>query len=228
MIYFKLIQNNNIFGIISSINFRIYSEMRDMILGASSIPESQFIEYQGKYYYDTWQQTIPKKFSNKFYIKPITIIQISQEEFNNLYKLLQSKNQISTVEPEFIEQENQILNKDDNSELDLIKKIKIAKIKKENQQRLQQGIDVTLTNNQTEHFSMTTEGLLDLVTMAALATIDDSISTKYSQQDLFLIINKINKFKQECNSYCNSLIQQIKSSTSIKEINDIQYKKEGN
>ena len=71
--------------------------------------------------------------------------------------------------------------------MEYVRKNKIIEIQRDNRNKLQSGIDITLDNNSTQHFSIDTNGLFDLITILADPNLENE---KYS------IIQKITEFKQ--------------------------------
>ena len=81
MMYYKLIDNNKIIGVITKDNFRKYQPKHGRIL-FSDEENAQFIEYKNIYYYDDWFRPLPEN-SNVSRIF-IDIVKISEKEHENL------------------------------------------------------------------------------------------------------------------------------------------------
>ena len=79
--YYKLINNNKIIGVITKDNFRKYQPKHGRIL-FSDEENAQFIEYKNIYYYDDWFRPLPENsnISRVF----IDIVKISENEYENL------------------------------------------------------------------------------------------------------------------------------------------------
>lgn len=79
--YYKLIDNNKIIGVITKDNFRKYQPKHGRIL-FSDEENAQFIEYKNVYYYDDWFRSLPENsnISRVF----IDIVKISENEYENL------------------------------------------------------------------------------------------------------------------------------------------------
>lgn len=79
--YYKLIDNNKIIGVITKDNFRKYQPKHGRIL-FSDEENAQFIEYKNVYYYDDWFRLLPENsnISRVF----IDIVKISENEYENL------------------------------------------------------------------------------------------------------------------------------------------------
>lgn len=81
--FYKLIKNKNIIGVITEDNFRKLHKKLNIPLFADE-ETGQFIEYKEKYYYDNWLRTLPKVLP--FEIILINIIRIEESEFKDLEK----------------------------------------------------------------------------------------------------------------------------------------------
>lgn len=79
--YYKLIDNNKIIGVITKDNFRKYQPKHGRIL-FSNEENAQFIEYKNVYYYDDWFRPLPE--NNNISRVFIDIVKISENEYENL------------------------------------------------------------------------------------------------------------------------------------------------
>lgn len=114
--YYKLIDNNKIIGVITKDNFRKYQSKHGRIL-FSDEENAQFIEYKNIYYYDDWFRPLPENsnISRVF----IDIIKISEEEYENLKEQLDegdipeddSLEEVVTIEEQPNEEEPVIIQK---------------------------------------------------------------------------------------------------------------------
>ena len=229
MRYFKLIKDHNIFGVINDNFFRRYQKKHDIII-LSPIESAEFIEYNNNFYWANWLKIYPLSLIQKINIFSIGIEEIDQEEYQILQTTLQSEKQIKE---QIKEQQQQLLIQEKEKDLNLekteeqlknpdetlqyVKKVKILELQHDNQKKITQGSDITLENGKTYHFSFDNMGLFNLI-----ATMN---AQQESQENISLILQKMNEFKQQCDSYCNNLIQQVQSLDNIKDINDIHYQK---
>ena len=222
MRYFKLIKDHNIIGIIDNDNFRKYQKKHKIIV-FSDINNAEFIEYKNQFYWDNWLNPYPAQ-DLSIIISSIKIEEIDEEEYNILKETLQTEQKILLQEqpqveelqpPALIQEEEPVIIPDDT--LEYVRKVKIAEIQKANQNNLREGFDIILKNGETKHISMAEEGLFNLIVMLT----DPDIQEEKQQ-----IVQKMTTFKNICNSYTNSLIQQINYLTNISDINNIRYEKE--
>ena len=114
--YYKLINNNKIIGVITKDNFRKYQPKHGRIL-FSDEENAQFIEYKNIYYYDDWFSPLPKN-SNILRVF-IDIVKISENEYENLKSQLDegdipeddSLEEVVTIEEPSNEEEPVIIQK---------------------------------------------------------------------------------------------------------------------
>lgn len=114
--YYKLIDNNKIIGVITKDNFRKYQPKHGRIL-FSDEENAQFIEYKNIYYYDDWFRPLPENsnISRVF----IDIVKISENEYENLKSQLDegdmpeddSLEEVVTIEEQPNEEEPVIIQK---------------------------------------------------------------------------------------------------------------------
>ena len=79
--YYKLISEKNIFGAVSSQDFRRYSEKHGLILAAGE-EHAQFCEYSGRYYTDDWLR--PLSDGTPLSVASVDIVEISEDDYMEL------------------------------------------------------------------------------------------------------------------------------------------------
>lgn len=107
------------------------------------------------------------------------------------------------------------------------------------EQTIFNGIDVTLTDGTTKHFSLKIEDQMNLnglVSQISLGNInaedgvpyhaDGEICTMFSIADFTLIANTASAFKVQQTTYCNHLMAYVKSLTTKEEIDSVTYGQE--
>ena len=220
MQFFKLIKENNIFGVISNYNFRKYQKKYDRII-FSDINSAEFIEYKDLFYRDSWLDPYPPEANGKITVEYIDIKEINQEEYNILKETLETEKQIQEQEqpaeeqilPPAVEEEQTPIEPDIT--LQYVKKVKIKELQRANQEKIKQGFDITLENGKSYHLAFDNTGLFNLIMTVT--------AQQESQENISFILQKMNEFKQQCDSYCNSLIQQVQLCNDIKEVSNIKY-----
>lgn len=113
---------------------------------------------------------------------------------------------------------------------------KINEIKKACRDNIYKGIDVKLVNGDTKHFSLTLEDQINingLVNQISIGNIkaekgvpyhaDGDMCTLFSIEDFTLIANKASEYIINQTSYCNHLMNYVKSLNTRKDIESIYY-----
>ena len=142
-----------------------------------------------------------------------------KDEYDILKETLQIEQEIQIEKPVQMEL-NSLFQENINSDITLeyVKHVKVAELQYKNKLKLEEGFDIQIDKNQTYHVSFTSTGLFNLISI---------LINSNSEDKKYLILQKMNEFKQQCDSYCNSLIQQVKSAKNIQEVSNIYYEKEG-
>ena len=185
MQFFKLIKENNIFGVISNYNFRKYQKKYDRII-FSDINSAEFIEYKDLFYRDSWLDPYPPEANGKITVEYIDIKEINQEEYNILKETLETEKQIQEQEqpaeeqilPPAVEEEQTPIEPDIT--LQYVKKVKIKELQRANQEKIKQGFDITLENGKSYHLAFDNTGLFNLImTVTAQQESQENISFIY-------------------------------------------------
>ena len=94
------------------------------------------------------------------------------------------------------------------------------------------GIDIVLSDNNTYHFSLTTQDQLNLITLSTMIAggqemvpyhADSELCRYYSATDMLNVIQKATEFKSFQVTYFNSLKAYIESMNSVRAIGAVQY-----
>lgn len=83
--FYKLVENNIIIGVVTGDDFRKYQVKHKRIL-ISDEENAQFVEYKDVYYYDDWLRALPE--GSGITLVPVDIIRIEEEEYNSLKEQL--------------------------------------------------------------------------------------------------------------------------------------------
>ena len=113
---------------------------------------------------------------------------------------------------------------------------KINEIKKACRDNIYNGIDVELVNGETKHFSLTLEDQMNLnglITQISIGNIkaekgvpyhaDGEMCTLFSIEDFTLIANKASEYIIAQTTYCNHLMNYVKSLETVEELNNVYY-----
>lgn len=108
----------------------------------------------------------------------------------------------------------------------------LAKLSKDCQQTIYNGVDVELSDGTTRHFDLEIEDQLNLLTLSTLIAngetmlpyhASDELCTYYSAEDILTITQTATEYKTYHTTYYNSLKNWIMSMDSIAEVGVVQY-----
>lgn len=232
MKYYKLIENDQIVGVITSNNFVKYSPITDCYLGATDL-NGEYAYYKNQLYRSTWMQPIVQ--STPY--KEVLIIAISKEEYDVFMEALKANEAIDNskteeeLEEEAIEQEiNKPIDPIDAISIDFIRASKITEMSFYCRTTIESGIDFNI-RGETKHFSLTTQDQLNLMsaqTMAQTQTLipyhaDGEETDFYTNEEINQLAEAAAAFKVQHTTYYNSLKTYINALETIEEISAITY-----
>ena len=123
--------------------------------------------------------------------------------------------------------------------LDEVKADKIKEVSEKCKQIIYNGIDVTLSDGTTKHFSLKSEDQLNinsLVSQVSLVNIkaengvpyhaDGELCTLFSVADFTLVADSAMSFILQQTTYCNHLMSFVKSLESIDDVRAVEYGQE--
>lgn len=231
MYYFKLVKDNIIFGVITQDDFYKYQFKHDIFLPCS-LEQGEYVFYNNILYRSDWMIS-PKE--NISYEK-IDIIKITQQEYELLFNSLQVENELvdsSLIEADIIDEKEQYgLETETELTTDYIRSVKLKEMSSICNKTITNGFDITLSDGDTYHFSLTTQDQLNLITLATMVEsgetqipyhADGAPCKFYSATDIKSIIDKATEFKTYHISYYNSLKIYINSMETMEEISEVTY-----
>lgn len=225
MSYYKLINNQNIIGVISQTDFRKYQSKHNLIL-ISDIENAQYVEYKGIFYHDDWMKPV----NEGFVYTQVAAVSIDEEEYNALIEAFETDDEIPVEEPDVepvIEP-----TEDPDITLEFVKEMKLKAVNAACEAAIIAGVDVLLSDGETHHFSMQIEDQINLMTVSSMASsgvnqipyhADGELCKYYTAQDILAIINKATAAKSFHTTYVNSLRAYINSLETISDISAVQY-----
>lgn len=226
MKYYKLIDNNNVIGVISSNDFIYYSPIVDCFLRGSE-ENGEYISFQNRLYRTTWMNpiTVTQDYTN------IRTIEIEASEYEIFMAALQSNQPIEEEEEEKEEiieetQEDLIY----QSTLDFIRSSKIKEMSAACRRTIEEGFSLELRSG-AHHFSLTTQDQLNLMSLSMMAQTQDLIPYHadgeecifYTSDEINLIVETATNLKIYQTTYYNSLKNYINALETIEEIAAIEY-----
>ena len=232
MKYYKIIDNNQIIGVITSNDFIVYSPITDCYISATDLT-GEYACYKNQLYRSTWMQPIKQ-------LSPYTevlLITISEEEYNAFMKTIESEeiihNSPTQEEAEEAEIEEIINTPSDPIEqlsIDFIRQSKLAEMSHECRKTIEAGIDLEL-RGETQHFSLDTQDQLNLMSLSAMAQTqqmipyhaDGEVCIFYTADEINQIVSAATAHKVYHTTYYNALKTYINALETIEEISAITY-----
>lgn len=226
MKYFKLIDNDEIIGVITSDNFMHYYSLSDCYLRANE-QIGEYVSFKGKFYRSSWMQ--PYILEEAY--KEISIINITEEEYKLYDEALKTQETIHySREIPVEETTEEWVDPVDRISLDFIRASKIEEMSYACQKAIENGFDLELRGT-TYHFSLTIQDQLNLAELQLMAQTHDLIPYHadgeevkyYAPKEIELITTTATQHKIYQTTYFNSLKTYINSLETIKEISAITY-----
>jgi hypothetical protein len=225
MNYYKIIQDTTFIGVVTSRCFRKYQHKYGLLLICPE-SESQYVKADnGKYYRDIWMQPFV---TDEILYSMADIVSITQEEYDMLSRAIENNEVISVeniIDDETIDPIEEVT-------IDFIKTSKIAEMNYLCNKTITNGFDVVLSDDNSYHFSLTTQDQLNLITLSSMVEsgetqipyhADGEPCKFYSVEDISAIITKATEFKTYHVSYFNSLKTYINSMETKEEIAVVIY-----
>ncbi len=229
MKYYKIINDTIFIGACSSSDFRKF-QLKHKILLACDVDYAQYIQFKDKMYRDNWFCPV---ITDTVEYGNAKVIEIDEEEYNALIKAIEDNEEI-IVQPDVpdVDENESDIDKDEEVTVDYVKEVKIREMSQQCNQIITNGVDVTLSDNKSHHFSLTIYDQIMISKLAdkakngenALPWHEDNGECKfYSSEDILILSNNMELLITYQQTYFNSLKQYIKSLSDIKEIGRIKY-----
>lgn len=235
MKYYKLLDGNEFIGVITDKDFR-KNQKKNNILLVSSSESADYARFKNELYRDrSWMKPVDD--NRKFPYKNVDIINITEEEYNTLLGIIETGEKVhvdDTVEDSVVDEvEPEIeLDAQGNVTLEFVKRMKISEMRKICNATITGGCDISLSNGNDYHFSMSIEDQINLLNIRSLINLsDDKIiyhadgerCEYFSREDMMMILDKTHRFKTYHTTYFNGLKAYINSLTDITTIAKIEY-----
>lgn len=228
MNYYKLINGTQFINIATTLDFRKFQKKHSIILTCDE-SQGQYVQCGEKLYRAYWLKPVT---TDKFPYETVDIIAITEEEYNIFKKAVEANEEI-IIEPDTpIEEDDIPADPIEETTIDYIKSAKINELSVACNKIITNGFDVTLSDEKTHHFSLTTQDQLNLLTLSTLIEngeteipyhADGDMCKYYSQEDMISIINCANNFKTYHITYFNSLKAYVNSMQEMEEISKVKY-----
>lgn len=226
MKYYKLIQDNQIIGVISSKNFVSFSTFGQCFVRKDE-QTGEYISYNGKLYRAMWMTPIT------YFIEYIEIqaLEITLEAYNIYLEAIYNNEVIENdeEEEELIPSEI-ILDPTEINSIEYIRTSKINEMSYTCRKTIENGFDMEI-RGEIRHFSLTAQDQLNLMSLNQMAQEQELIpyhadgeeSMFYTAEEIRQIITNANSFKTYHLSYYNSLKTYINTLDTIEDIAAITY-----
>lgn len=224
MNYYKLINNNTIVGVVSQVDMRKYQMKHNLMLTCTT-DKAEYAEFNGIYYHDDWM----KPANDEVNFIHVTITPISEPEYDALLEAFETEDEIEIDIPEEIEPE---MPEEQNDILLFIKASKLKEISTACETAITYGVDVTLSDNESHHFSASLEDQINLLSLHSLAVngeenipyhADGELCKFYSPSDILEIVNAITEWKSFHTTYHNSLKAYVESLDDLTDLTNVEY-----
>lgn len=230
MNYYKIIADGEFIGVGNSTNMICYQVKHNIILGCSE-KKAEYIICDEKLYRADWMLPV-NPMSTKYSYTKAEVIAIEEEEYNALVSAIE-KNEEIVIEPETpVEEAPEYIDPNEVITVDYVKNAKIAEMSNTCNKVITNGFDVTLSDGNSYHFSLTTQDQLNLITLSSMVAsgetqipyhADGELCRFYSAEDINIIITTATQFKTYQVSYFNALKAYIESMTDIETIGAVVY-----
>jgi hypothetical protein len=226
MKYYKLLKNNSIIGVSTSLNFLKLQKKHSLLIPAT-IDEVEYIISNGNLYRDVWMK---KPASSKIYYEQVSIILIAEEEYNLLSATLKTEQEIFVEEENFEIEEPILL--ESNPTFDYIQKVKLLEMKSICNKTIINGFNIILSDGQNSHFSLQITDQLNISKLNERAQkgennlpyhADGELCRFYSAKDIMAINRKMEDFIEYHTTYYNSLKNYINSLENEENIAQVTY-----
>ena len=226
MNYYKLIDQQNISGVITSNDFIAYYPSADCYLSATDLT-GEYANYDNKLYRDTWMKPYQVFIPHQV----VKILPITFDEYQILKEMFKTEETIRRIE---IEEQEEIIedNTDpsDISTLDFIRTTKINEMSYTCRTTIEAGFDLEL-RGVMKHFSLDTQDQLNLISLSAMAQTqtlipyhaDGEECVFYTNEEINEIVETATAFKIYHTTYYNALKTYINALETIEEISAITY-----
>lgn len=211
MKYYSINVDNSCIGVISSSDF-YQIQRRNKILLPANETNGQYVIYKNTFYRDIWMSGVNNDSSDPF--QQAIILEITEEEYNSTKALIESNDINDTIDNSDEESTVEVSLEPINAgaTISLIQEEKIKELNRYCHNTIEEGVDVILSDNQTHHFSLTTQDQLNLITLSSMLDTtelipyhaDGELCNFYTAEDMKAIIAAATQHKIYHTTYFNA------------------------
>ena len=217
MKYYKIILNNTIMGVSTSCDCLKF-QMKHSMLERAIDEDAEYIRCANHLYHAQWMQTVK---TNLYLYDVAEVISIEEQEYNILAPATETDPEI-VIPP--------ATNPIDEITLEYVREAKITKMSNTCRAIIEGGFDLEL-RDKVQHFSLTTQDQLNLISLSAMAQTQSLIPYHadgeecifYTNEEINEIVETATAFKIYHTTYYNALKGYVNSLESIEEIAAIEY-----
>lgn len=228
MKYYKMIDDKQFIGVVTSKNFKRYNSVSQLLLSSNEI-EGEYVRYDMKLYRDYWMHPTT---TDKFTFYNVKIIEINQEEYDELNDIIEEDQPIPA---EYIEEDPIDLvvifpDEDEITTLDFARAQKNATLSKLCRAAIENGFDMNL-RGASHHFSLTTQDQFNLMSLNELAKTETLIPYHadgescvfYTNKEINQIMESATAHKIYHTTYYNALKDYVNSLSNLADIAAVTY-----
>lgn len=224
MKYYKLLDNRQFVGVITSDDFLRY-QVKNAFLQHVDETKGEYVNCGGQLYRSTWLR--PVKENGPAYIT-VSIEEITEEEYRSFVQAIETNEEIPDEEEVVLLPQSVILEEDNTVEF--VKDAKLREMSATCRRTIENGFDLEL-RGETSHFSLTTQDQLNLMGLSAMAQTqelipyhaDGELCVFYTAAEINEIVAAATQFKNYQTAYHNALKAYINALETIEEISAITY-----
>ena len=226
MKYYKVINGTTFIGIATTTDLRKFL-YKNRVLIISSENEAQYVQIGNDLFHDSWM----KKPDLGIDYEIADVVQITQEEYEELYEMIEKDEEITPEPP--VEPTPEPEPEQEDVTVEYARMLKTKEMSAVCQSIISSGIDVELSDGETHHFSLTEYDQLNLFKLEAIARSgemavlpyheDDELCKYYPAIDIITIANVATEYITYHTTYFNSLKHYIKSLNTVNDITTVKY-----
>lgn len=205
-------------------------QSRNNILVQCTEDKAQCVLVNSLYYHAPWMKRVP----DSMVAELADVIEITIDEYDELMETIERDEEIiiDPTEPDIQPEPEEMDDSVYEATLEYLKQVKISEMSKTNKLVIYRGFDITLSDGNTYHFSLTDDDQRNLEGLARLLDngetvlpyhADDELCLFYSVEDMTAITKKATAVVTYYNTYFNSLKMYIKAIDSIEVVSSIYY-----
>ena len=233
MKYYKIVEQDQIVGVITSNSFIAYSPIPDCYVSATEVT-GEYVSYKNKLYRSSWMQPIKQECP---YTEAL-IISITREEYKTFIEALKAQEYIENAKTQEEEEEENVeqiiqtapVDPIEQLSIDFIRSTKIKEMSLACRTTIETGFDLEL-RGETHHFSLDTQDQLNLISLSAMMQTQELIPYHadgeecifYTAAEMNQIVATATQFKIYHTTYYNALKTYINALDTIEAIAAITY-----